>query len=210
MSAGLAVDLERAAAIACELRDTLAPACDRIAIAGSIRRLRPQVRDIEIVAIPKIETVGAGNLWGDTVDVDRLEALLVALRESGVLPARDVAAHRANGDVDYGHKLGRAYQALEYRDLPVDLFIVRPPAEWGVIFALRTGPGDWNQRIVTDARERYLRRVDGGQLFAAGAHVPCPEEADFFAGIGQDWFEPEHRHVDRVRIRADRRTAAVA
>jgi hypothetical protein len=68
-----------------------------------------------------------------------------------------------------------------------------------VIFALRTGPGDWNTRLVTEC-QRYFRRVAGGQVLHLGRPVPCPEEADFFRALGQPWVDPADRHVDRVRI----------
>ena len=72
---------------------------------------------------------------------------------------------------------------------PVDLFIVRPPADWGVIFTIRTGPADWSQRLVTEC-QRWFMRVEGGRLLHHGRHVPCPEEADFLAAIGQPWLDP--------------------
>ncbi len=200
MSAGKSIDLATAAAIAGELRELLAPACVRIAVAGSIRRQKAEVHDIELVAIPVVDAVADG-LWGDTTDVDRLEERILELLRAGRLQARDVVSHRADGTTDAGHKLGRAFKALVYRRLPVDLFIVRPPAEWGVIFALRTGPGDWNTRLVTDAH-RFLRRVEGGQVIAHGKPVPCPEEEDFFAAIGQEWIDPPGRRADRVRLQA--------
>ena len=86
-----------------------------------------------------------------------------------------------------------------YRGLPIDLFIVRPPAEWGVLFALRTGPGDWNIRLVTEC-QRYGRRVQGGRLVVGGQAVACPEEEDFFRHLGQPWVDPWDRHPARVRL----------
>ncbi len=44
---------DRALAIAAKIRTELEPFCDRIEIAGSIRRKKPNVKDVEIVAIPK-------------------------------------------------------------------------------------------------------------------------------------------------------------
>jgi len=51
------MELEKAKAIAEELKELLAPACERIRIAGSIRRRKPDVGDIEILAIPKFNGV---------------------------------------------------------------------------------------------------------------------------------------------------------
>src|SRR5690242_17561878 len=51
----------------------LAPFCERIKIAGSIRREKPEVKDLEIVCIPKTHRVpGPADLFGpgpDTTEV---------------------------------------------------------------------------------------------------------------------------------------------
>lgn len=200
MSAGDPVPLEVAMPCAEALLELLAPACERIAIAGSARRRKPAVSDIELVVAPRFETAPAGDLWGEgTVERDCLAELLVEQRDTGELVPRRVILHRANGSLEEARRVGPAYQALEHRGIPVDLFIVRPPAEWGVIFALRTGPGDWNTRLVIECR-RYGRRVRGGRLYVLGRHVACPEEADFFRALGQPWVEPVERTIGRVRL----------
>ena len=47
------MQLEKAEKIARKYVDLLAPFCERIEIAGSTRRKKPEVGDIEIVCIPK-------------------------------------------------------------------------------------------------------------------------------------------------------------
>ncbi len=47
------MELDKASAIADKYVAILAPYCERIAIAGSIRRRKAQVNDIEIVCIPR-------------------------------------------------------------------------------------------------------------------------------------------------------------
>lgn len=190
--------LAEALAAAEELRALLAPGCERIEVAGSIRRRREAVKDIELVAVPRIEEAAAADLWGTPEPVDRLMERLVGLAADGLLVPRDVMVHRADGTVERQRRVGQAYQALVFRGFPVDLFIVRPPAEWGVLFAIRTGPGDWNERLVTGCR-RFFRRVEGGRVMHFNEHVPCPEESDFFRAIGQPWVEPPDRSVERVR-----------
>lgn len=187
-----------AAAEAENLRELLGPACERIEIAGSIRRRKPEVKDIELVAIPRVDSVAGTDLWGSAVDVDRLEERITSLAD--VVRPRAVEIHRADGTTEYGRRVGRAYQALEFNGMAVDLFVVRPPAEWGVIFAIRTGPGDWNERIVTDCK-RFFRRVQGGQVLDIRSQpIPCPEERDFFEAVGQPWRDPWERRVERVRL----------
>jgi DNA polymerase/3'-5' exonuclease PolX len=61
------MELERAKEIAEKYKAILAPMCERIAIAGSIRRQKPEVGDIEIVCIPRgkdmYRFVGTVNSW---------------------------------------------------------------------------------------------------------------------------------------------------
>ena len=87
------------------------------------------------------------------------------------------------------------------------MFLVLPPAQWGVIFAIRTGPAKFSQWLVTPRRHggalpSYCRVRDGG-VYKAGAKVQgpgardglilMPEEKDFFDLLGLDWIEPEAR-----------------
>lgn len=203
MSAGVAIPHADAWRAAVDLVTALEPACERVEIAGSLRRGRPEVHDIEIVAVPKTEMRPDG-LFGE-VQGDLLEECVAGLLAHERVEARAVETHRAGGWIDVQTKLGPAFKALVYHGIPVDLFIVRPPASWGVIFGLRTGPGDWNIELVTRCKE-VGRRVAGGQVEAwhsassSWVVVPTPEEADFFAAIGQPWAEPAERSVDRVAI----------
>lgn len=206
MSSGPKVAWAIANRAAEEVVELLRPACERIAIAGSIRRQRIEVGDIEIVAVPAFDERTEG-LWGDVAHVDRLEQRITTLRDLDKLALRDVEIHRQDGTVEIGQRNGQSFKALTYDRIPLDLFIVRPPAEWGVLFAIRTGPGDWNEKIVTDC-QRFGRRVSGGQVLHLGRPIPCPEEADFFEAVGQPWVEPALRSLGRVAVRQPTRFAA--
>lgn len=199
MSQGSRIPLADARRLADQLRALLESSCAQIEIAGSIRREAPEVADIELVAIPRITSEPGGDLWGTPVEVDHLDLTLGLLDLGGRLRLRRVESHRADGSVTEGQRDGRSYKALEFEGFPVDLFIVRDPAQWGVILTIRTGPADWSHRLVTDC-QRFLRRVQGGYLYRAGQVFPCPTERAFFSGIGQPWLEPKHRRADLVRI----------
>ena len=60
MSTGTRVLLAEAAAVADSLAGLLTLACHRLEIAGSIRRGRPDVGDIEMVAVPILDIVPEG------------------------------------------------------------------------------------------------------------------------------------------------------
>ncbi len=80
MSQGRPIRLADANPIAQRLHELLRPACERVAIAGSIRRAKPLVADIELVAMPLVEEEDGGDLWGTPVEVDRLNILVGELR----------------------------------------------------------------------------------------------------------------------------------
>lgn len=201
MSAGIDVALADALEVATDLATILAPACERIEIAGSVRRRKPIVHDIELVAIPRIvDRVVAGILFEETHPVNLLDERVDVLIADDLAPllARQVENHRRDGSIDVQEKLGQAFKALTWHGIPVDLFITDVD-RWGCIFALRTGPGDWNIRLVQDCR-RVNRSVAGGRVLHLGKLVPTPEEADFFRELGQPWLDPWERSVERIRI----------
>ena len=77
------VPLEEASRIAGHLVEMLSPHCDRIAVAGSIRRRRPVVNDIDLVLIPRdmahlmdtLRSAGLGVGGGDKVKTVTFEGL---------------------------------------------------------------------------------------------------------------------------------------
>lgn len=177
--------LERARRVAEAIAAELAPACERIEIAGSIRRRVAYVKDIELVCIPRGL---ARDLFGD-VRLDQphdLDRALERLVEAGRLRARVTPDGRV--------RLGRRFKALEAvrAELPVDLFMVLPPAQWGAQLAIRTGPWEFSKRLVTEC-QRLGRRCVDGRLVDERGDVATPEERDFFRACGMGWVEPWER-----------------
>jgi DNA polymerase/3'-5' exonuclease PolX len=201
VSAGVDVALDDARDVAEDLVAVLSPACERIEIAGSVRRRKPIVHDIELVAIPRVvERPLTGLLFEETHPVNLLQEAIDQLLadDNAPLLARQVENHRQDGTIEVQEKLGQAFKALTWHGIPVDLFIT-DAERWGCIFALRTGPGDWNIRLVQDCR-RVNRSVAGGRVLHLGIPVPTHEEADFFRELGQPWLDPWERQVERVAI----------
>lgn len=188
------VPLERARRVAEAIVDELRPACDRIEIAGSIRRRADTVKDIELVAIPRgVPT----DLFGEpaidsTNDLERAIERLV-----------DARRLRARATADGRLRLGQRFKALEAMRarIPVDLFIVLPPAQWGAILAIRTGPEEYSKRLVTRCKDRGLVCDDGrlrraardGRWLRELEDVPTPEERDFIVACGEPYLPPEQR-----------------
>jgi DNA polymerase/3'-5' exonuclease PolX len=152
----------------------------RVEIAGSIRRVQPYVHDIEIVAEPKLS-------WDDA----NFSAQLSKLASRGELTPR-----RAGGKL----ALGPRYQRWAFGGVPIDLFIVLPPAQWGVIFTIRTGPASFSKRVVTPTSKGGLLpphyTVRTGAIYRPGygpGPLNTPEESDFFAILTTPYIEPKDR-----------------
>ncbi|RLC82109.1 MAG: hypothetical protein DRI81_00600 [Chloroflexi bacterium] len=176
--------------IADGLLQDLAPYCERVEIAGSIRRGKAEVGDIEIVAEPVLSL----DLFGaPSPGPCALDGAIAGMVRSGYL-----------GEAI---KNGLRYKQLALpQGIKLDLFIVRPPAQWGVIFAIRTGPADFSRWLVTQrklggALPSYCRVKDGGVhhgLTGKSTPVPMPEEIDLFNFVGLDWLAPENRKPTRI------------
>lgn len=116
--------LAAAQSIAERLLEEMTPYCERISIAGSVRRRRPEVGDIEIVAIPKPYETGMFASGIATV-LDRWPVV------RGQLPCR------------YTQRILPEGIALD--------FFVAEPANWGLILAIRTGPAKFSHEILARA-----------------------------------------------------------
>lgn len=195
------IPYDEALALAGEVVELLQVACDRIEIAGSLRRKMQFIGDVEIVAAPRFEEERSlfAELPTRTNALDELVGQLVA---DGTLAKRLDANERPR----FGSKL----KYLSYRGFAVDLFAVIPPAQWGVIFAIRTGPADYSHQFVTTQGQSFRDfegfrrggllpkglRVHEGQLLVVDdveRLIPTPEETDFFAAIGVDYAQPSTR-----------------
>lgn len=153
----------------------------RVEVAGSVRREKSEVGDLEIVA-------RAGREYNECSMHGVLEQLHI---ERGQ-PNR--AGARAPWGGRYYRGVARVTDGLE---VGVDLFVVYPPAEWGPIYAIRTGSAAFSQAVVTRLH-RYGFECRDGRLTrrGGGATVPCPSEEVFFSAARLPWIPPSLRTID--------------
>jgi DNA polymerase/3'-5' exonuclease PolX len=167
----------------------LEPFCARIAVAGSVRRMKAMVGDIELVAVPRYESAG---LFGD-----RTTNLLWQHLHAG-------DTYRfTKGD----NPAGRYYQLAlpAYPGLQFDLFLAQPD-NWGLTLLVRTGSAEFSAAVLARwKRVQGIGReqpgsVDGRLVTRDGQVVPTPEEETVFHVLGLEPIEPVLRSgVDSLR-----------
>jgi len=169
------MNLFKAKAIANKYKAMLEPYCDRIEIAGSIRRQCKDVGDIELVAIPKIVSVQEGLF--DSVP-QRHPAFIKIIN----------SLEKVKGD-----PTGKYTQRILPEGIKLDLFMVNKD-NWGYHFAIRTGPAEFSHKVLAKGwtAKGYHGR-DGILHDECGKPTPIKEEKDLFKLIDIYYIEPEKR-----------------
>lgn len=178
------------------LVNELKPGCVRIEIGGGLRRGKADVHDIEIIAVPLISTTQ--DLFGfDAVVTNHMdECYLRRLEDLKVLKRVKGGEKFKQFEIGRWEEFAIVPPAEPFK---LDLFLVTPPASWGVQFVLRTGPADFSKWMVTKkifggALPNYLYVKDGAVWDARDEKkIVTPEEVDFFELCGLKWVEPGKR-----------------
>lgn len=172
--------LAEAEGVAQALVELLAPACERIQIAGSTRRRKATVGDIELLCIP-LPLEGA-LFYHDSLD----QLLRDRLMPEGVL----VPSINKKGSQTYG----RLNKLLLHTasQIGVDIFSATPE-NWGMALLVRTGPAEFNIRAMSRFRELGMRGHAYGGVDTPTGHVSCPDEETVFRLLGWPPIPPEER-----------------
>jgi len=170
------VELQKAKAIAEELKSRLEMGCEKVEIAGSIRRQKPDVGDIELLVIPKL----SGG-------VDRLNEEIVDLM------VQEILGYRLNklGSRMYGQK--NKLMVHIPSGIGVDIFSTDAQC-WAVSLVVRTGGKITNQRIASAAlRKGWHFRAYGDGFDTPDGHITCSSEREVFEAVNLPYLEPWER-----------------
>ena len=170
------MNLEKAKAIAEKIKAVLESSCERIVIAGSIRRQKPEVGDIELLCIPKY-------FWG----VDLLNVEINGLVAKGILD------YRLNklGRVTHGSKNKLLVHCES--GIGVDVFSTDERC-WPVALVVRTGGEKTNKRIATAAlRKGYRFHAYGLGFSTPRGEIICRSEREVFEAVNLPYKEPWER-----------------
>jgi DNA polymerase/3'-5' exonuclease PolX len=168
------MDRLAALVIAEKSRAALAPYCHRIEIAGSLRRGKPEVKDIELVAIPKAIPTG---LFGDEMITDP-----------------DLCAAVNQWPAVKGTPQGKYTQRQLPEGIVLDLFMA-DVENWGLIFAIRTGSAGFSHHVLATGWVKAGYTSRQGYLYRREQRITVREENDLFTLLGIPWVQPEAREV---------------
>jgi len=162
------MEYKKAKLIADQVLSDLKPHCDRIEIAGSIRREKEYPNDIEIVAIPKPYGTDLFESGIATV-INKWEKI------KGELPCKYT-------------------QRLLPEGIKLDIFFASPE-NWGLIFAIRTGSADYSRFILATGWVKLGYHSKNGILTKDETEYPVREEIDLFKLLGLKWIDPQFRVI---------------
>lgn len=179
---------EQALAVASELQAVLEPVCQpgRCVIAGSLRRGKAEVGDVELLFIGRKDTMREGLF--DVTEVDRAMLAIDRLLEIGVLAKR----LSKTGTPAWGEKNRLAVHVAS--GIPVDLFSTDENC-WHCALVIRTGGKEMNRQLAMGAlrRERNLNAYGAGVTLNSGTVIRAESEEHLFELCGLAYRKPEDR-----------------
>jgi DNA polymerase/3'-5' exonuclease PolX len=176
MSEGPELSHLAAYGLARRLVEIIAATCERVEIAGSLRRIVPVVHDVDLLAIPKIEPVR--NLIGDQI---------------GTTLPLDAALADAEIQVLRGSNKCRV---LQLEEIHAEIWFTDPPT-WGCRLVMRTGHADYSKWMVTQRKKGGATPNNmywlAGRLYRDDKPLATPEETDVYRELGLPYLQPRDR-----------------
>lgn len=171
--------------VASYLQSSLAPFCERIKICGSLRRLKREVGDIEILYISK-----PGVRQVDLLSMEeygQAESQLDFLLACGELVKRP----NKKGVFTWGRQNKLAVHVAS--GIPVDFFSTTESCWWNSLVC-RTGGKETNLLITTTAQKQgWSFEAYGSGFNSRLARHDTTSERNVFEFIGLPYLEPEDR-----------------
>jgi len=173
----------KARAVAKAIALAIDDVCDRVAIAGSLRRGRARVHDIDLVVISKKVVVPKKRptLLDRTEKVPAIHVRLQELSDQNKLCALRLS-----------EKICR-FDAVKSQ-IPVDIYLADEQT-WPTLLLIRTGSKQHNIRLCQHARRLgWILHADGSGLEKPdGSFAQVETEEDIFHHLALPYKKPEER-----------------
>ncbi len=182
--------LARAQECAKRLVDWLLPFADRVEVAGSVRRGKAEVGDIDLLIIPRLEE--QRDMLGEVVA--RRNATWVEINRR--ITEKGWTVQRAGAEI----------VSFTAADVQVDIFWTTEE-RWGTALLCRTGSKEHNIWLATYAQTRGMKWNPGLGLYHAGRRYSETEEG-IYKALGIDFIPPEKREINLLPYASLYRSAA--
>lgn len=200
------MEYKQAKEIAVRIYKQLQPFCLQCDIAGSVRREKPEVKDVEICCVPRVTDVN--DLFGGVLQSFRSKEFVKEVKSLGIIVAGSVED-------------GRMVKIDLYDGIRLDLFI---PVATDYIrqYAIRTGSREYSHKVLANAwakigwagTENGLRRQSESYQIDVGKNPDGSDkkkwicnalnptlppvfknEFELFQFLKLTWIEPKNRNV---------------
>lgn len=194
------MEYKQAHQIAVNILRQLEPVTNFCSIAGSVRREKPEVKDIEIVCVGK--RIEDKDMFGELIGSHLIKTFI------------DIV--NGLGTVIKGKPDGRYMQIQLPQGIVLDLFMPQQN-DVGRIYCIRTGSADYSSKVITVAwlRAGWCGTTDGLRRteecykkdLGNGKHKwicnsknptlppPFPDEYCFYKFLNLQWISPNKRYV---------------
>lgn len=169
--------LDRARRCADRLVEWLAPHCERVVIAGSVRRGKPEVADLDLVVIPKFE-----------VERDIFGTEIASRNSTWREIDRRITEEKWRVD-----RAGAEIVTFHAADVQVDVFWASHE-NWGTVLMCRTGSKDHNIWLANWAMARGGKWHPNVGLYHQHRKTAQTEEA-IYEALGLPFIAPERREI---------------
>ncbi len=172
------MQLSQAHRLALKVMSELLPFCEKIEIAGSVRRERNQVNDLDLVLIPKN---------GLAPIIKRMLRSCELVTGGRVLDSRNLTYQLRTG----GHQIDLFVAHGEIVDL-----VSRTPSNWGAVYLCRTGSVQHNVQLCARAQAKGLKFAPyRGVVNVGNEIIASATEADIYHALDLPYREPTDREV---------------
>lgn len=183
--------LSEALCVAALVEPELNLLCDRVFLAGSARRQRPWVHDLDFVVIPQGQSIEKKGKLVPMPGHNRWFEIAPVLKE--ILNARELKTG------------GEDIITLEVDGIQIDINRATETS-WAILATVKTGPPDFNIELCKRAQSLGMKLSPHAGIYKDGSLVSLDTEEEVFKALQLPFIQPDRRDGAVADLRAGRFT----
>jgi DNA polymerase (family 10) len=177
-------DLDRSEVepLASKILETIRPFCVQVEVAGSFRRGKSIINDLDFVVQPYTDQIRVSNQWLTMLKKVRSDFDAITEKQGDKL---------ATLYLPFVSKKGNGHVQID--------FYRADPTTWGILLLVRTGSKEHNVKLCKLAIQKGLRlQYSVGLVDQTGRVVAGRSEEQVFQALGLPFIAPEKREVEEA------------